>query len=247
MHISIEIQSRLHKYNSNIELDFSDSIHGMNNRNTNASCGTEKYGRNFIAGFAKSNNDFYIILFENKRKYIYIDCFARAYITDLEKLVHIIYLWVDKEIKISEIKELHNGIELFEEFNFRNSNNEINEAWRKIKNIFFFDDEFWNYTEWKSRYLELLIKANKHKILRNYYPTTSHQRLKFHLTKDCIERWSHDLFILPFWQEDNSINLKYKYFVSYSDIIFEQFETVNEGLNFLSRKILELSADKTIL
>ena len=243
MHISIEIQSRLHKYNSNIELDFSDSIHGMNNRNTNASCGTEKYGRNFIAGFAKSNNDFYIILFENKRKYIYIDCFARAYITDIEKLVHIIYLWVDKELNISEIKKLHNGIELFKEFKFRNSNNEINEAWRLIKNLFFFDDEFWNYIEWKSRYLDLLIKANKHKILRNYYPTTSHQRLKFHLTKDCKERWSHDLFIFPFWQEDNSISLKYKYFVSYLDKIIGQFETVNEGLDFLSRKILELSTN----
>ena len=243
MHLSNEIQSRLENSNSNIMLDFSDSIIGINNTSTYARCEIEKYGRNFIAGFAKSNNDFYIILFENKHKYIYIDCFARAYITDIEKLVHIIYLWVDKELNISEIKKLHNGIELFKEFKFRNSNNEINEAWRLIKNLFFFDDEFWNYIEWKSRYLDLLIKANKHKILRNYYPTTSHQRLKFHLTKDCKERWSHDLFIFPFWQEDNSISLKYKYFVSYLDKIIGQFETVNEGLDFLSRKILELSTN----
>ena len=77
----------------------------------------------------------------------------------------------------------------------------------------------------------------------SYYPTTSHQWLKFHLTKDCKERWSHDLFIFPFWQEDNSISLKYKYFVSYLDKIIGQFETVNEGLDFLSRKILELSTN----
>lgn len=247
MHLSNEIQNKLKNFNSNIKLEFKEAIHGININSTIARCAFEKYGRNFIAGFAKSNIDFFVILFENKHKYIYFDCFARAYITDIEELVDIIYLWVDRELNISEIKELHNEVELFEEFEFKNLNNEINEAWRKIKNLFFFDEGFWNYTEWKSRYLDLLIKANKHKVLRNYYPTTSHMWLKFHLTKECIEPWSHDLIIFPFWIEDNSVILKYKYFVSYTDKIIGQFKSVDEGLDFLSEKILELSAKQNSL
>jgi hypothetical protein len=142
VNLSIEIQKELDELKSNVKL--ASTIYGDL---------PDKYafhksiGRSFRVQFADNNYTFSIVLFEKKQNLNYEYCYARAIINDINRLAKIIKLWVEKEQDIKDIKDRFYELELFVDFDFNNPNIDIDNAWTKIRNIFFNDTEFWQETE----------------------------------------------------------------------------------------------------
>lgn len=150
-------------------------------------------------------------------------------------------MWVDKQKTITEIKKVFDELEPFKDFDFRNAHDDIENAWRKVKNMFFNDTEFWKFSEWKNRYIELLDEAKKYQAFQNYFPFTSHYWLRFSVDKQIKETWTLDTYIIPTADSDEIPTTAGKLYVSYNDKPMggEFFETAKEALDFYAQKLKE--------
>lgn len=234
MHLSKELQKQLDRLNSSVQLastiegTFPDKYAFYNNP-----------GRSFRTEFALTDNEFSIVLFEKTPELNYENCFARGLFYDITRIATVIDLWVDKHKSITEIKKHFFELELFEDFEFRNANHDIEKAWRKVKNVFFNDTQFWEFSEWKNRYVELLVEAKKHQAFQNYFPFTSHYWLRFSIDKEMKETWTLGTFIIPtMYSEEIPITVG-KFYVSYNDKPMggQFFETAKEALDFYAQKL----------
>jgi hypothetical protein len=110
-----------------------------------------------------------------------------------------------------------------------------------VKNMFFNDAEFWKFSEWKNRYVELLSEAKKHKAFQNYFPFTSHYWLRFSIDKQMKETWTLDTYIIPTMYSDEIPTTLGKFYVSYNDKPMggQFFDTVKEALDFYAEKLEE--------
>lgn len=236
MHLSNEIQRRLDKLNSNVKL--ASTIDGTF---------PEKYsfynksGRSFRTELASSDQSFSIVLYERTDKQNYENCFARGLFIDLDRLVTVIDLWVDKRKDISDIKNKFDELELYQDFEIKNPNLYIDKAWTKVKNMFFNDTEFWKQTEWNERYLQMLNEAKRHKAFENYFPFTSHYWLRFSVDKDIKETWPLETYIILTMYSEEVPNTLGKFYVSFNDKPMggQFFETAKEGLDFYAVKLKE--------
>jgi hypothetical protein len=241
VHLSKEIQRRLDELKSNVKL--APTIDGTF---------PDKYsfyfktGRSFRTEFASTNNDFSIVLYERTDQQNYENCFARGLFTNLERLANVIYLWVDKQKGISDIKCNFDELELYSDFEITNPNQDIDKAWTKVKNIFFNDTEFWKQTEWNERYLQMLNEAKRHNAFENYFPFTSHYWLRFSIDKELKETWPLGIHIIPTVFSEEVPESLGKFYVSYNDKPMggKFFETVKEGLDFYADKLKEVKPIK---
>jgi hypothetical protein len=236
VHLSKELQKQLDRLNSSIQLastidgTFPDRYAFHNNR-----------GRSFRTEFASTNNEFSIVLFEMTSELNYESCFARGLFYNTARIAKVIDLWVDKQKGITDIKEHFDELELFEDFEFKNANDDIEKAWRKVKNMFFNDTQFWRFSEWKDRYVELLGETKKHKAFQNYFPFTSHYWLRFSIDKQMKETWTLDTYIIPTMYSEEIPTTLGKFYVSYDDKPMggQFFETAKEALDFYAQKLKE--------
>lgn len=198
-------------------------------------------GRSFRTEFASTNNEFSIVLFEKTTELNYENCLARGLFYDIARVATVIDFWVDKQKSISQIKEQFDELELFEDFPFKNANDEIDKAWGKVKNMFFNDTEFWKFSEWKNRYVELLDEAKKYKAFQNYFPFTSHYWLRFSIDKHMKETWTLDTYIIPTMYSEEIPITAGKFYVSYNDKPMDGqfFHTAKEALDFYAQKLKE--------
>lgn len=198
-------------------------------------------GRSFRTEFGSTKKEFSIVLYERTDKQNYENCFARGIFTDLDRLVVVIDLWVDKQKDTLEFKSKFDELELYSDFEIKNPNQDIDRAWTKVKNMFFNDTEFWKQTEWKERYLEMLNEAKRHKSFENYFPFTSHYWLRFSVDKDLKETWTLNTYIIPTMYSEEVPKTLGKFYVSFNDKPMggQFFETVKEGLDFYADKLKE--------
>ena len=230
MHLSKELQKQLERLNSSVQLattidgTFPDKYAFYNN-----------LGRSFRTEFASTNSEFSIVLFEKTSELNYENCFARGLFYDVARIATAIDLWVDKEKSIREINNHFEELELFKDFEFRNANDDIEKAWRKVKNMFFNDTEFWKFSEWKDRYVELLDEAKKYQAFQNYY------WLRFSIDKQMKETWTLDTYIIPTMYSDEIPTTVGKFYVSFNDKPMggQFFETAKEALDFYAQKLKE--------
>lgn len=241
MHLSKEIQKRLDSLNSSVQL--ASTIDGIL---PNRYSFYNKPGKNFRTEFGATENSFSIVLYERTDKQNYENCFARGLFSNLDRLATVIDLWVDKLCDIAVIKKEFDELELYADFEFRNHNSNIDNAWTKVKNMFFNDTEFWKYTEWEKRYFELLNEAKKHTAFANYFPFTSHYWLRFSIDKDIKETWVLDTYIVPTTYSDEIPNTLGTFYVSYNDKPMggQFFETAKEGLDFYAEKLKQVKPKK---
>ena len=236
VHLSNTIQAQLDKLNSPVKV--SAIINGTL---------PDKYAfiyegsRRFITEFADNENMFSIVLYEwnDEQKYNY--CSARGILRDIERLATVIDHWVVKQKCAAAIKHQFDELELFEDFAERNPNRDIENAWTKVKNMFFKDLTSWKTPEWNSRYLELLQKAKEHPAFQNLYPFTSHYWLRFSVDKDRKETWELGTYIIPTVYSEEVPETLGKFYVSCNDNYMEGrfFETINEALDFYADKLRE--------
>lgn len=234
MHLSNELQKQLDKLNSNIKLastidgTFPDKYSFYN-----------KSERGFRVEFASSDQIFSILLYTRTDKQNYENCFARGLFNDLDRLATVIDLWVGKQERISGIKSEFDELELYSDFETKNSNYDIDKAWTKVKNMFFNNTEFWKQTEWNERYLEMLNEAKRHKAFENYFPFTSHYSLRFSVDKDIKQTWILDSYIIPTMYSDEVPETLGKFYVSFNDKPMggQFFETAKEALDFYAEKL----------
>ena len=205
-------------------------------------------GKSFRTEFGATEGSFSIVLYERTVKLNYENCFARGLFTNLDRLATVIDLWVDKLNDIVAIKNEFVELELYSDFQFRNSNIDIDNAWTKVKNMFFNDTEFWKDTEWKERYFELLNEAKTHTAFANYFPFTSHYWLRFSIDKGIKETWLLDTYIVPTMYSNEIPNTLGKFYVSYNDKPMggQFFETAKEGLDFYAEKLKEANPIKWV-
>jgi hypothetical protein len=237
VHLSKELQKQLDRLNSPVQLatttdgTFPDKYAFYNNP-----------GRSFRTEFASTNNEFSIVLFEKTPELNYENCFARGLYYDIARVAMVINLWVDNQKSITEIKEHFDELELFKDFEFRHTNDDVEKAWRKVKNMFFNDTEFWKCSEWKDRYVALLGEAKKHKAFQSYFPFTSHYWLRFSIDKQMKETWTLDTYIIPTMYSDEIPTTVGKFYVSYNDKPMggQFFETAKEALDFYAQKLKEI-------
>jgi len=236
VHLSNEIQTQLDKLNSLVKV--SVTIYGYL---------PDTYAflhdgvRQFSTEFAESQDEFSIVLYEWRKEQKYNYCFARGIFTDIKRLAMAIDIWVDKQKSATEIKSQFSELELFQDFEVRNHNPDIEFEWMKVKNIFFKDLTFWKSHEWNKRYLELLTKAKEHQAFQNLYPFTSHYWLRFSVDKDKKETWMLDTYVIPTFYSSEFPETLGKFYVSYNDkpIGGQFFETANEALDFYADKLKE--------
>ena len=236
MHLSKEIQKRLGSLNSSVILN--STIDGTFPSQNSF---IHKGKRQFRLEFACTNKEFSIVLFERTTDMDYENCFARGIFNNLDSVALIMDLWVEKQKDISEIRADFNELELFNDFEFKNSNIEIDKAWTKVKNMFFNTNQFWKELEWSERYLNLLYEAKKHKAFQNYYPFTSHYWLRFSLDKRLKETWTLSIYIIATFDRKEQ-----NYYVSFSEksMSGEFFDKIKEALDFYAKKLLEIKPIK---
>lgn len=236
MHLSKEIQGRLDKLNSGLQL--SSTIDGTF-PDKYAFFGKE--GRSFRIEFAATDRLFSVVLFERTDQLNYENCFARGLFDNLDRLTQIIKLWTADKEDVEAIKSKFNELELYKDFDFKNSNGDIEKAWTKVKNMFFNDTEFWKDTDWRNRYLELLTAAKTHNFLQNFFPFTSHYWLRFSIDKDIKETWTLDLYIIPTVYSKEIKEDSGKFYVSYNEKPMggQFFDNVKGALDFYVEKLRE--------
>jgi hypothetical protein len=231
LHLSNEIQKRLDDLNSNVKLatKFDGTF-------PNKYSFIQNGERRFRTEFAMTDNVYSIVLFECTYKFDYENCFARGLFTDINKLTIVIDLWVDKQKDIFEISDIFNELEIFVDFEVKNSNIEIDQAWTKVKNMFFNETEFWKQREWKKRYVEILSQAKRHKEFENYFPFTSHYWLRFSLDKEIMKTWILNIYIVPTYDRPEK-----DFYVSFSEkpMSGQFFGTVQKALDFYAEKLKE--------
>ena len=205
-----------------------------------------KPGKSFRIEFGATEAIFSIVLYERTDKQNYENCFARGLFTNLDRLATVIDLWVDKLRDIAVIKKQFTELELYPDFPFRSINSDIDNAWTKVKNMFFNDNDFWKFSEWGKRYFELLVEAKKHNAFANYFPFTSHYWLRFSIDKGIKETWTLDTYIIPTMYSDEIPTTLGKFYVSYNDKPMggQFFETAKEGLDFYAEKLKEVKPIK---
>ncbi|TXD81653.1 hypothetical protein ESY86_00010 [Subsaximicrobium wynnwilliamsii] len=196
----------------------------------------DKKGRSFSAEFAQTDKDFSIVLFERTEKPNYEKCFARGIFNDLNKISKLIVFWVVEQKSISNLKTEFKELEIYQDFDFKNLNPDIEKAWNKVKNRFFNDTKFWNNIEWRNRYSEMLIRTKMHPEFQNLFPFTSHYWLRFSPKKDFItECWTLDTYIVPIMHTKELPKELGNYYVSESENIDgNYFAELNEALDFYS-------------
>ncbi len=241
MHFSKEIQRVLIRTNSNVEL--AKTIDGIL---PNQYAFYNKKGRSFRAEFARTEKEFSIVLFERTEKQNYELCFARGLFNDIKRLSKVIDFWVGVQKPIHYIKSEFNELEIYKNFDFKNSNPDIEKAWNKVQNMFFNDAEFWENVEWKSRYLKMLIGAKKHNEFTDLFPFTSHYWLRFSPRKDFItECWPLDTYIVPIFHSNELPKELGNYYVSTEENKDgNYFSDLNEALDFYASKLKEIEPIK---
>ena len=238
MHLSNELEKQLDRLNSNVKL--ASTIDG---KFPDKYAFYNKTGRSFRTEFASTNTQFSIILFEITDTQNYEKCFARGLFCDISRLASIIDLWVDKQKEIRKIKESFNELELYQEYEVRNPNDEIDSAWTKVRNMFFNDMTFWKDADWNNRYLQMLNEAKKHKAFKNLFPFTSHYMLRFSLDKDLKETWVLGFHIIPTIYSEAVPKTSGKFYVSFNNnkpMVGQFFETAKEALDFYAVKLDEV-------
>ncbi|WGH75773.1 hypothetical protein P8625_01010 [Tenacibaculum tangerinum] len=236
MHFSKEIQSILIQTNSEVEL-----AKTMDGILPNRYAFFNKNGRSFRAEFAQTDKNFSIVLFELTENKNYEQCFARGIFNDLKRLSKVIDLWVGKQESISKIKSEFNELEIYEDFDLKNPNSDIEKAWSKVQNIFFNDTKFWENTEWKNRYLKMLLGAKRHTEFKKLFPFTSHYWLRFSPRKEFIsECWPLDTYIVPILHTNELPPELGDYYVSTAENEYgNYFSDLNKALDFYASKLKE--------
>lgn len=236
MHLSKEISKHLIHLNSNVAL--ASTIDGTL---PDKYAFSNKGKRKFRAEFASNENEFSVILYESTNKQEYENCFARGLFTDSVRLASVIDYWSGKREQISKIKNAFNELVFFEEPELKNPNPEIEQAWRKIQNMFFNETGFWRNPEWNHRYLVMLNEAKSHHAFQNYFPFRSHYVLRFSVDKELHETWNLSAYMIPPVQKSDG-----NFYVSYKDesMSGEYFDTAKAALNFYAEKLKEIKPTK---
>ncbi len=243
MHLSKEIQKRLDRLNSSVQLP--STIDGISPDRYSF---YNKPGNGFRAEFGATETSFSIVLYERTKKQKYEYCFARGLFTNIDRLSTVVDLWADKQREVAVIEKEFAELELYNDFQFENPNTDINNAWKKVKNMFFNNTGFWEHPAWEERYFELLNEAKQHKAFSNYFPFTSHEWLRFSVDKDITETWTLDTYIIPTTYSDETPNTPGKFYVSYNDKPMggQFFETAKDGLDFYADKLNETGPVKWV-
>lgn len=231
MHLSKEIQGILVGLKSDIKL-----AETMDGTLPDQYAFYNKKGRSFRAEFAQTDKEFSIVLFERTEKQNYEQCFARGIFNNLNRISKVIDLWVGKQKPISNLKTEFKELEIYQDFDFQNSNPDIEKAWNKVKNMFFNDTKFWKNIDWRNRYLEMLIGTKRHPEFQNLFPFTSHYWLRFSPKKDFItECWTLDTYIITIMHSTELPKELGNYYVSESENIDgNYFAELKEALDFYS-------------
>lgn len=184
--------------------------------------------------FASSKNEYSVVFFERTDAFKYENCFGRGLFNNMDDLAVAIDYWVGKSTDILEIKNRFSQIELFVDFEKNNPNDDIEQAWTKVKNRFFNDVKFWKSKEWNNKYLQLLNETKAHEAFRDYYPFTSHDYLRFSIDKLLQETWTLDYYVaVPFDFSKGEIFVS-KSFHPQQGIYFN---TISEGLDFYAGRL----------
>ena len=186
--------------------------------------------------FAATSQQYSIVLYERTNKYKYEICFARGIFNSLERLATVIDLWVDQLKDINEISDQFQELELYKSFSFKNTNPTIDKAWEKVKNRQFNNTEYWKKPEWEARYSEMLNAAKHYEAFKNLYPFTSHCVLRFSKDKSICQVWTLFLNIEPSWYANEKA-----FSVSYGEKEVKAFDDINEALDFLAGKMIEIA------
>lgn len=236
MHLSNELQSELEKIESSVKVNA--TIYGTFPEN---SAFYHDGNRKFITEYAVTQNQFSIVLYEWCNELKYNHCFARGLFTDIERLARVIDLWVDRQVEATVIKTQFDELEIFQDFELRNTDPRIDFAWKKVKNMIFNDLTYWKTPEWNTRYLELLNHAKKHKEFITLFPFTSHYWLRFSVDKDKKETWTLNTYIFPTMYSEEIPETIGRYYVSYNDEPMggKFFDNVNMALDFYAEKLKE--------
>ena len=202
----------------------------------------DKPGRSFRTEFASTNQEYSVVLFERTDERNYENCYARGLFVNLDLLAKVIRLWVGEQMGISEIKVDFEELELYEDFEYQNSNPTIDKAWTKVKNMVFNDTGFWKDIEWNNRYFEMLTEAKKHKAFQRYFPFTSHYWLRFSIDSELKETWTLDTYIIPVMYSKEVPPSLGKYYVSYNNQPMggRFFEGLKDALDFYANKLEEI-------
>ena len=236
MHLSKELNKHLAQLNSNVTLAsiFDGTL-------PDKYAFSNKGKRKFHAEFASNENEFSVILYESTNKQEYENCFARGLFTDTGRLAILIDGWSGKREQVLKIKNNFDELEFFEESNLKNPNPEIEQAWRKIQNMFFSQPVFWRNPEWNHRYLVMLNEAKFHHAFQNYFPFRSHYLLRFSVDKELHETWNLSIYMIPPVQKTDG-----SFYVSYKEesMSGEYFDTAKAALNFYADKLKEIKPTK---
>ncbi|MBK9248338.1 MAG: hypothetical protein IPM69_09570 [Ignavibacteria bacterium] len=191
-------------------------------------------GRDYRVKYAKPLEKYALVLFERTDEKNYEMCYARGLFNDRLEIKGVVDLWVKKQIDIAEIKRSYEELEIYQDFEYRNPNPDIDKAWTKVKNMFFNDEDFWEHAEWKRCYIELLKELKDNKAFEKLYPFTTHYWLRFSIDKNIKETWELDTYIFPTVYCDEVPRTLDKFYISFGENLQDRqyFAELKEAVNF---------------
>lgn len=115
-------------------------------------------------------DEFYFLLLQNNGLHR-----IRAKIYDLERLLTIVYSWVEEKYAVEEMKRLFDEVEVCKEIEGL-AKNKL-KVWNEIKSFGFSSPTYYGSRTWNDYYLDMIDKLAHHPKLSKYFPFTSHYRI----------------------------------------------------------------------
>ncbi|MCU0354352.1 MAG: hypothetical protein MUD08_11545 [Cytophagales bacterium] len=110
-------------------------------------------------------------------------------------------------------------------------NPDIEAAWIELENDISEAAISGRVENWLNLYKELITAAKQHDYLQNYFPLTSHYRLRFSMDKHLHESWPFFYSVEPLLDEKK---YKYKVHISIEDTEARYFSDAYSALEFLT-------------
>jgi len=233
MHLSKELQKKLKKIGSSIEL--AETIY--NESPSNYVFYQPKKERNFRVDFGDSTNEYSIVFFDRTEERDYEICYLRGKFNSIERLAESIKSWIEDEERIDNLANDFSEFEVFQFDKYENPNPLIEAKWKYIKNRVFNNTKFWQNGGYEERYFQMIEVAKKKKEWESYFPFTSHDWLRFSLNDELTKTWELGLHIIPTWKTD-----KGKYYVGVPETERKggyTFQGLDEAINFYEKKLNE--------
>jgi hypothetical protein len=138
-------------------------------------------GRSASIENRKSGNEFTVVsLFKNRENER-----ACARVKGQEKLALLLHQWLDKRLSFEEMAAQFDDFEYAKPFPIKNLGRNREIEWQRIKtHLFFLYVVEWENKKAYAAYEELLTAIKQREELKTYYPTLSHQWLRFKSVKE---------------------------------------------------------------